>query len=152
MYMHVVGTTFYNMIVHILLILITNCLFFYSCSTVLLQFQFKVMYTHTLHNYITSIRTYVIILFYKAVLYHVEFCLFSARMCLLLARQILRKLFWFDVCVSYQYLLFVVYSVMLVCLYTELKLASCTYDVSTPHAHVHHASFNSVYKQTNITE
>ena len=50
-------------------------------------------------------------------------------MCLSLVRQVFGKLFCFDVYVSYQYLLFVVYSVMSGCLYAELKLASCTWAV-----------------------
>ena len=68
----------------------------------------------------------MIVLFHNVVLYRVEFCLFITRTCLSLVRQILPKFLLFDVYVSYLYLLFVVYSVMAVCLYAVLNRASCT--------------------------
>ena len=44
------------------------------------------VHVHT-KNYITSIYSYVINLFYNVVLYRLEFCLFSTRTCLSLVRQ-----------------------------------------------------------------
>jgi hypothetical protein len=111
MYMHVEWARFYNIIAHIFLFLktkvhitsILNCLF-----GVQVQGYVNV---HTIKFY--SIYIYACdILFYNTVLYHVEFCSFST--CTYLS---------FDIYISYQ---FVVYSVMVVCLYAELKLVLCT--------------------------
>ena len=75
--MHVVGTRFYNVIVHILIIFKTYSFFITSMLNRLVVVQVKVMYTHIhththtpAHYIIISHlhkRTYAIILFYNRV-------------------------------------------------------------------------------------
>ena len=84
--MHVVAARFYHIVVHIFLILKKM-----ACNTRRLNRLVAVevdgyVHTHTIklyHIYLcVCVCVCVIIPFYKAVLYRIQFCLFSTCMCL----------------------------------------------------------------------
>ena len=101
--MRVVGAGFYHIIVNIFLILKAT-VYITSVLIRLVAVPVQCYAPATLHSIYIYICGFSL---HNVVLYHVQCCLFSTSTYLSLVRQILLKVFRFDVCVCYQYLLFV---------------------------------------------